>query len=628
MDNLTSTEILASQKEQEQQEEKKEQRSDEVAEILAVETEEEVAPQETVEELTKKAEALTREEIVEQMRQLCDAGDFSALKSKAGVLRNVFNEKTSAMRKERLEAFLADGGAEEDFKRDSDKTEEEFNRLYVSYKEKRQRYIEQQEKEKIDNLAKKQAVLAELRELLQSEGSLKEIYDNFNAIQEKWKAIGTVPRAEINTLWENYRFLIEQFFDKVKISRELRDMGLKKNLEEKLALCERVEGLMLESSMNESFKQLQECHQQWKEIGPVPSDKSDEIWERFKNASDAVNKRRQEYYDKVKEEQSNNLLAKIALCEKLEELLKNEVSTVKQWNEMTNEVNELFNLWKTIGTVPKSENESIWNRFKKPIDAFFARKKEAFAKMKAEQEVNSEKKTELCVKAEAIAERKDWKAATAELIELQKEWKTIGSVSRKQSEKLWTRFRAACDKFFERKAENFKEQKSSEAENIAKKEVLIQAVKDFSFTEDKQKNLDTIKDFQRQWSEIGFISSAERQRLWTEFRKAIDAHFEKLQSETMESNLNNFKAYLEAEGKKGNFAREKRIIKEQIDKLKNDILLWENNLGFLAHSKQAELLKAEFDKKMDKAKADIALLNAKLKMLNKEEAEKKDEKQD
>ena len=242
MDNLTSTEILASQKEQEQQEKKKEQRSDEVAEILAVETEEEVAPQETVEELTKKAEALTREEIVEQMRQLCDAGDFSALKSKAGVLRNVFNEKTSAMRKERLEAFLADGGAEEDFKRDSDKTEEEFNRLYVSYKEKRQRYIEQQEKEKIDNLAKKQAVLAELRELLQSEGSLKEIYDNFNTIQEKWKAIGAVPRAEINTLWENYRFLIEQFFDKVKISRELRGMGLKKNLEEKLALCERVEG--------------------------------------------------------------------------------------------------------------------------------------------------------------------------------------------------------------------------------------------------------------------------------------------------------------------------------------------------------------------------------------------------
>lgn len=212
-----------------------------MAEILSVETEEEATPQETVEELTKKAEALTRDEIVEQMKQLCDAGDFSVLKSRASILRNVFNEKTSAMRKEHLEAFLAEGGAEEDFKRDDDKTEEEFNSLYASYKEKRQRYIEQQEKEKADNLVKKQAVLAELRELLQSEGSLKEIYDSFNVIQEKWKAIGAVPRAEINTLWESYRFLIEQFFDKVKISRELRDMGLKKNLEEKLALCERVE---------------------------------------------------------------------------------------------------------------------------------------------------------------------------------------------------------------------------------------------------------------------------------------------------------------------------------------------------------------------------------------------------
>ncbi len=631
MDNLTPIEQLAVQEDMEQQQEMvNEQPSDEVADILSAETEE-IQPTESIEELTRRYEAMTREEIVGVLRQLCAENNFEALKSKTNILRTVFNEKTSVMRKEALEKFLAEGGVEEDFNKEADDADKEFHALYAEYKDKRQKHIEQQEREKQENLAKKQEVLSRLRELLQSEGSLKEIYDSFNEIQEQWKAIGAVPRTEINGLWESYRFLIEQFFDKVKISKELRDMGLKKNLDEKLALCERVESLMLETSINESFKQLQECHQLWKEIGPVPSDKSEEIWERFKNASDSVNKRRQEFYEKAKEEQNNNLLAKVALCEKLEELLKTEPSTIKQWNEQTENVNELFKLWKTIGVVPKNENESVWERFKKPIDLFFERKKEAFTKLKSEQETNYNKKMEICAKAEAIAEREDWKAATAELIALQNEWKTIGYVPRKQSEKLWTRFRAACDKFFERKAENYKQQKGLEAENIAKKEALIQSVKEFVFTEDKQKNLETIKDYQRQWAEIGFISSNERERLWKEFRKAIDAHFDKLQSNNMEMNLNAFKAQIDAglsEGKKGNFSREKKNIQDQLQKLKSDLIVWENNLGFLAQSKQADLLKAEFDKKMEKTKSEIALLQAKLNILEKEEKASENQKQE
>lgn len=622
MDNLTPIEELAVQADMEQQQETLDQQSsNEVADILSAETED-IQVNESIEELTQKYEAMTREEIVAVLKELCAGNNFEALKSKSNILRTVFNEKTSVIKREALEKFIAEGGVEEDFKREQDDVEKEFHALYADYREKRQKHIEQQEKEKQDNLVKKQEVLVRLRELLQSEGSLKEIYDSFNEIQEQWKAIGAVPRTEINGLWESYRFLIEQFFDKVKISKELRDMGLKKNLDEKLALCERVESLMLETSINESFKQLQECHQLWKEIGPVPSDKNDEIWERFKNASDAVNKRRQEFYEKAKEEQNNNLLAKVALCEKLEELLKTEPATIKQWNEQTESVNELFKLWKTIGVVPKSDNESVWERFKKPIDLFFERKKEAFAKLKSEQDTNYNKKMEICAKAEAIAEREDWKVATAELIALQNEWKTIGYVPRKQSEKLWTRFRAACDKFFERKAENYKQQKESEAENIAKKEALIRGVKEFVFTEDKQKNLETIKDFQRQWAEIGYVSQNERERLWKEFRQAIDAHFDKLQSNNMELNLNAFKAQIDAgatEGKKGNFAREKKNLQDQLQKLKSDLLVWENNLGFLAQSKQAELLKAEFDKKMEKTKSEIALIQAKLNILNKEE---------
>jgi hypothetical protein len=253
MDNLTPIDKTAMQEDMEQQQGTvMQQPSDEVADILSVETEE-MQAHETIEELTNKYESLTREEIVETLRQLCANNDLEALKLKTNVLRNVFNAKTSELRKENFEKFIAEGGLEEDFKREQDEADKAFGALYTEYKEKRQRYLEKQEKEKLDNLAKKREVLGELRNLLESEGSLKEIYDSFNEIQEKWKAIGAVPRTEINALWENYRFLIEKFFDKVKIGKELRDMGLKKNLDEKLALCERVEGLMLETSINESF---------------------------------------------------------------------------------------------------------------------------------------------------------------------------------------------------------------------------------------------------------------------------------------------------------------------------------------------------------------------------------------
>lgn len=572
--------------------------------------------EENIEQVTQNYQTLDREDLLKEFQNLLNANNFDVLKQRARLIKDVFEAKSKEIYAKAFEKFLEEGGVKEDYKSELDKIDIDFRKLYGEYRERRQKYLEKQEQDKIDNLEKKKAVLEELRTLLQQEGSLKEIYDIFNQLQAKWKEIGAVPRSEANSLWESYHFLIEKFYDKVKINRELLEIGMKK----KIALCERVESLLLEPSINDSFRQLQECHQLWKEIGRVSADKSDEIWERFKKASDAVNKRCQEHYEKIREEQNNNLLAKKALCEKLEELLKTELSTVKDWTEATTKVNELFDLWKTIGPVPREENENIWNRFKKPIDKFYEDKKEAFVKMKESQDENYQKKVELCLQAEVIAERSDWKRATEDLLKLQEEWKNVGYVSKKQSDKLWVRFRQACDKFFERKAQDYQNRKDNESENIAKKEALIQAVKDFSFTEDKQHNLDVIKDFQRQWSEVGYVSTDERNRLYAEFRKAIDAHFDKLQSDSMESNLNNYKMRLEAVEGKVNVSREKKDLLDKIQKLQNDLNVWENNLGFLASSKQADLLKAEFDKKIEKAKAEIQLLKAKVKLL--EESEK------
>lgn len=574
--------------------------------------------EENIEQVMQNYQTLDREDLLKEFQNLLNANNFDVLKQRARAIKDIFDAKSKEIYAKAFEKFLEEGGVKEDYKSELDQLDIDFRKLYGEYRERRQKYLEKQEQDKIYNLEKKKAVLEELRVLLQQEGSLKEIYDTFNQIQNKWKEIGAVPRSEANTLWESYHFLIEKFYDKVKINRELLEIGMKK----KIALCERVESLLLEPSINDSFRQLQECHQLWKEIGRVSADKSDEIWERFKKASDAVNKRCQEHYEKIREEQNNNLLAKTALCEKLGEILKLELTTIKEWNEATEKVDELFELWKTIGPVPKEENEKIWERFKKPIDKFYEDKKVAFAKMREAQDENYQKKVELCMQAELIAERSDWKRATEDLLKLQEEWKNVGYVAKKQSDKLWLRFREACDKFFERKSQDYQERKQSEGENIAKKEALIQAVKEFSFTEDKQHNLDVIKDFQRQWSEVGYVSTNERNRLYAEFRKAIDAHFDKLQSDSMESNLNNFKMKLESsEGGKRNLSREKSALHEQIQKLQSDLMIWENNLGFLANSKQADLLKAEFDKKIEKAKSEIQLLKAKVKLL--EESEKK-----
>lgn len=572
--------------------------------------------EENIEQLTQNYQTLDREELLKEFQTLLDANDFETLKQRARLIKNIFDEKSKDIYAKALEQFLSEGGNKEDYKNELDQLDVDFRKLYGEYREKRQKFLEKQEQYKIDNLEKKKAILEELRVLLQEEGSLKEIYDRFNQIQAKWKEIGAVPRSEANSLWESYHFLIEKFYEKVNINKELLEIGVKK----KIALCERVESLLLEPSINESIKQLQECHQLWKEIGRVSADKSDEVWERFKKATEAVNKRCQEHYDKIREEQNNNLLAKTALCEKLEELLKAEIVTVKDWTETTLKVNELFDLWKTIGPVPKESNEIIWERFKKRIDKFYEDKKEAFAKMKESQDENYQKKVELCLQAEVIAERNDWKRATEDLLKLQAEWKEVGYVAKKQSDKLWLRFREACDKFFERKSQDYQNRKQSETENIAKKEALIQAVKDFTFTEDKQHNLEVIKDYQRQWSEVGYVSTAERDRLYAEFRKAIDAHFDKLQMDSMESNLNNYKTRLEVVDGKRNLSREKREFMDKIQNLQNDLNVWENNLGFLANSKQADLLKAEFDKKIEKAKAEIQLLKAKVKLL--EEVEK------
>ncbi len=571
---------------------------------------------------------LSREELVAAMEELLGQ-DIQKMRSHANAIRARFLDLNREVEREAFEAFLAAGGNKDDYETKNDAVAERFFDLYNQYRTKRQQMLDAIEAQKKKNLEAKQALIEELRTLVDSdEEQMRTVMDKFNDIQERWKAIGEVPRDQMNDLWQNYHFQIEQFFNKLKINRELRALDQKRNLEQKIQLCEQAEELIVETSVTKAFKGLQDLRARWKEIGPVPAEQNEEIWQRFQAAAAQIDQRRKEYYESRKEELDNNLLAKQALVDKAIELTEKQPQGTKEWNDTTAALDELLKVWKTIGAVPREVNEEIWTKFKGIIDKHYEDKKEYFGAIRDEQNVNYQKKVELCLKAEAIAQREDWKKATEELLQLQQEWKQIGATSRKMSEKVWQRFRGACDQFFAKKSEFFSERRTSEADNLAKKEAILAELKAHQFGDNREENLTVIKDFQRRWAEVGFVPMSQKERLQKEFRGEIDAIFEKLKISAREAEETAYRERLQSIG--GDAKRfvqsEKQELQEKIEKLRSDLNLWENNLGFLASSKQADLLKAEFEKKMQGARQQIALLQAKLRILN--ETEKKEEKKD
>ncbi|MBR1644743.1 MAG: DUF349 domain-containing protein [Bacteroidales bacterium] len=567
---------------------------------------------------------MSREEMAEALRTLLQ-DDVSHIKNRVSQLRTLFNEANREAQRAEFEAFLADGGDKETYEQHNDAVANTFYDLYSRYRTLRQQRQDEQEAAKQHNLDQKRQLIDELRVLVESDEPLKKIYDAFNAIQERWKTIGDVPRAEANDLWQNYHFQVEQFFKKVNINKELKMLDMKKNLEQKLALCEKAEELMMEPMVNKAFKELQTLREQWKATGPVPNDKNDEVWTRFCAAADKVNERHKEYYEQRKEELHKNLLAKQALVDKAVELTATPPTGAMAWGNVSKELEEMRQLWRTIGPVPQEQNEEVWRKFKTTLDGFYKQKKQFFARLKDSQTENLNKKIDLCLKAEAIAQRDDWKKATEEMLQLQQEWKSIGSVAYKQSDAIWTRFRAACDTFFNRKNEYFGNRRSTEKANLESKEAILAELKSYAFGEDREANLNAIKDFQRRWIEVGHVPIAEKDRLQKEFRGVINDYFERLQVSAREAETLAFRERVrERAGNAGFVTGARAELQSKIEKMQNDLKLWENNLGFLSDSKQADLLKNEFEKKMQHTRQQIALMEAKLRVLNESEQQDAD----
>ena len=514
-------------------------------------------------------------------------------------------------------AFVEAGGDEAAFVPSVDEDEVRFKELFAVYRNERDKHIAMLEANKEENLKIKLAIIDELKELINSEENINTTFARFRELQQRWKEAGLVPQQNVKDVWETYNLYVENFYNYIKINRELRDLDLKKNYEAKLALCEQAEELALESQIVEAFRKLQKLHDEWRETGPVAIEFKESLWERFKEASSRINKRHQEHFETLKSEQMKNLALKQELCEKTEALLTREILTRKDWNKASEELLEIQKVWKTIGFAPKKDNNRIYERFRNACDKFFELKRNFYAGVKNEMEHNLALKQELCAEAEALAVSEDWKHATDELIALQARWKQVGPVARRHSDAVWKRFRAACDKFFERKSAHFSSVDSEHEQNLKLKLALIEEMK---AADVKAGGFEMVKEFQRRWSQIGFVPIKQKDALQKEYKAIVDGMFATLRSSERDRSMNRFKERV-SNMKGGNQLRsERERLYNKIKQMEQDIALLENNIGFFSKSKNAEALIADVREKIARSKRDMAELIEKVRLIDEQEA--------
>ena len=557
---------------------------------------------------------LTKEEILAKLTELVETsvetsrGEVEALKQAYYKIRR---NEVEELKKE----FIADGGEEKDFTAPADETENKIKDLLTSYKEKRAAILAEEERVKAANYALKLQLIDQLKELCESQDDFNKLYNSFKDIQQRWKEVKAVPQEHVNELWKNYQIYTEKFYDIIKINNQFRDYDFKKNLELKTALCETVEKLGNESDVISAFHQLQKLHQQWREIGPVAKELREDLWARFKAASTVINKRHQEHFEKLKAKEQENLDAKTVICEQIEAIDFSALKSFKDWEEKNKEVIGLQEKWKTIGFAPKKYNVKIFERFRAACDEFFKRKAEFFKSIKESMAGNLEKKKALCEKAEALKESTDWKATADILSKLQKEWKTIGPVPKKYSDAVWKRFIAACDYFFEQKNKATSSQRSVEQENMVQKKAIIEKLNTIDAQETPEEDAgNTIRELMKEWNSIGHVPFKEKDKLYKQYHGVIDKLFDKLNLSASQKKLSNFKSSI---SKEGNLYREREKLVRAYENMKNEIQTYENNLGFLtSSSKKGSSLVTEMNRKVEKLKADLELILKKIEVID------------
>ena len=563
---------------------------------------------------------LSKEEILEKLTSLVEATTTDAIRNEVEVLKQTYYKIHRNEVDELKKAFLENGGEEKDFIVPEYETENKLKELLTIYKEKRAAIQAEEERIKAANYALKLQLIDQLKALTESQEDFNKLYNKFKEIQQKWKEIKLVPQEYVNDLWKSYQIYSEKFYDIIKINNQFRDYDFKKNLELKTALCETVEKLQTEPDVISAFHQLQKIHQQWREIGPVAKELREDLWGRFKTASTVINKRHQDHFDVLKAKEQDNLDAKTAICEQIENIDYTTLKSFKDWEEKNKEVIALQDKWKTIGFAPKKSNVKIFERFRAACDVYFTRKNEFYKVIKEEMEKNLALKKVLCEKAEALKDSTDWKNTTDKLIALQKEWKTIGSVARKHSDIVWKRFITACDYFFEQKNKNTFSQKNVEQTNLTAKKALIEEIKAIDEA-DHDKALASLKKLMAEWNTIGHVPFKDKDKIYKEYHEAVDKQFDRLRIDQsdrkMQALRNNLNDLSSGERGKGKLYNEREKLVRIYERMKNELQTYENNIGFLSiSSKGGGGLFKEMERKIEKLKEEMALTIKKIEAID------------
>jgi len=562
----------------------------------------------------------TKHDLVETLSLIIENRAPAEIRDDVERIKVFFYKKLRAEAEERKAKYLEGGEKIEEYKVLVDPQEHLVKELLEKYKARKTDYSKVQEAEKYENLKKKYDIIDQIKDLVNREESIHKTFQEFRALQNEWHAVGVVPQNSLKDLWETYHHNVEIFYDYIKINKELRDLDLKKNLELKVKLCEKAEELLLEPNPVNAFRLLQDFHNQWREIGPVPQESKNEIWERFKEATAQINKRHHEYFEKQKDDQRHNLEAKIALCEKIEEINLSELASFKDFDEKAEIVVGLQKMWRTLGFAPKKQNNKVYQRFRNACDSFFEKKRNFYSDNKETQQNNLQLKADLCVQAEALQESTDWKATSDALIKLQKEWKEVGPVPRKQSEKVWKRFRKACDHFFNKKTEYFATLDTSYEDNLKAKEALIHELETFEPGGDVHGAFERLKDIQKKWTDIGFVPFNMKEEITNRYRTALNKQFDRLKIGEDDKSILKYRTKLDSlktnpkASRKVRNERDKFVTK--IKQLEGDIVLWENNIGFFAKSKNADTMIKEVEDKIEDAKKTIKMLEEKVRLID------------
>lgn len=562
----------------------------------------------------------TQEEVVARVKELAEA-DAPAEKQELDALKQAFYKIHKANVAAARAQFIENGGEPEAFLPAPNVLEDEFKAAMNVIKQKRAELQAELDRQKEENLQKKQEILERIKALSATPEEANQAYKEFKELQNQWKELTLVPAEKANELWKTYQLYVEQYYDQLKLNNEFREYDFKKNLEIKTRLCETAEKLNEEADVISAFQQLQALHQEFKETGPVAKELREEIWARFKAASTAVNKRHQQYFEELKQKEEENLAHKTALCEKIEAIDLTAIKTAAAWEAETQQIIEMQKEWRTIGFAPQKMNVKIFERFRGACDRFFTEKAAFFKRLKEEQAQNLAKKTELCEKAEALKDSTDWKATADKFMQIQKEWKTIGAVPKKHSESLWQRFIGACDYFFEQKGKNTASQRGEEKENLQKKEQVIEKLKALLETDEEENKQEAVRELMKEWNEIGFVPFKEKDRIYKAYHETVDQLFKALNMSAARRRLDNFKNNLKNDAKEGGqgLSRERERLVRAYENKHSEIKTYENNLGFLTcSSKKGSSLLNEMNKKMEKLKDELNLIGEKIAAIDKE----------